>query len=185
MQQISQILPLVVKQDQFPAQESKQPKTSEEATFEVAISKPRLVSEPVETLKEALRQVFFLIGLREEQIPADEEKGFLIQYITENYGGHSADEVKLAFKMAIQGKLKIDFKEVKCYGIFSPMYFTTIMDGYRVWAVEQADKIARKSMPIPIVSDLEKRKIDLAYAGFLRSQCQYPATVLDFITMNK
>lgn len=137
----------------------------------------------METLKEALRQVFFLIGLRAEQIPTDEEKSFLIQYIAENYGGHSADEIKLAFKMAIQGKLKIDNRDVKCYGIFSPIYFTTIMDAYRIWASEQADRVARKSAPIQIVSEVEKRKIDLAYAGYLRSL--YPATVLDFITMNK
>lgn len=121
----------------YPELESKRPKTSEEAKFELAISKPRLINEPVETLKESLRQIFFLIGLREEQIPADEEKGFLIQYITENYGGHTADELNLAFKMAIQGKLKIDYKDVKCYGIFSPIYFTGIMDAYRVWAEEQ------------------------------------------------
>lgn len=101
-------------------------------------------------LKESLRQVFFMIGLRAEQIPADEEKGFLIQYIVENYGGHTADEVTLAFKMAIQGALKIDYKEVKCYGIFSPMYFTTIMDAYREWAREQI-----KLLPKPV----EDRKL--------------------------
>lgn len=136
----------------------------------------------LDVLKKSLVQVFFLIGLREEQIPAAEEKAFLIQYIIENYGGHTADEITLAFKMAIQGKLKIDFKDVKCYGIFSPLYFTTIMDHYRDWAREQSEKLIRK-LPEPVVSDLEKRKIDLAYAGFLRNQ--YPATVLDFITMNK
>lgn len=161
-------------------QEYKPPKTSEEAGFELAISKPRIANEPVETLKEALRQVFFLIGLRAEQIPADEEKGFLIQYIAENYGGHTAEEVKLAFKMAIQGKLKLDYKEVKCYGIFSPMYFTVIMDAYREWAREQAEKISR-NIPELVVSEIEKRKIDLAYAGYLRSL--YPPTVFDWITL--
>jgi hypothetical protein len=141
----------VIKQEAYPEKESKRPKTSEEAGFELAISKPRIISEPVETLKEALRQIFFLIGLRAEQIPADEEKVFLIQYIAENYGGHTADELKLAFKMAIQGRLKIDNKEVKCYGIFSPMYFTTIMDAYRDWAREQI-----KLLPMPI----EDRKLN-------------------------
>lgn len=126
-------------------EESRRPKTSDEKGFELAISKSRIISVPVETLKESLRQVFFLIGLREEQIPADEEKGFLIQYIVENYGGHTSDELTLAFKMAIQGKLKIDYKDVKCYGIFSPMYFTTIMDAYREWAKEQI-----RLLPMPV-----------------------------------
>lgn len=100
----------------------------------------------METLKESLRQVFFMIGLRAEQIPADEEKGFLIQYIIENYGGHTADEINLAFKMAIQGKLKLEDKKVQCFGIFSPLYFTNIMDAYRVWAEEQI-----RLLPAPIV----------------------------------
>lgn len=129
----------------------------------MAISKPRIVNEPVETLKESLRQIFFLIGLREEQIPADEEKGFLIQYIVENYGGHTPDELKLAFKMAIQGRLKIDYKEVKCYGIFSPMYFTSILDAYREWAREQI-----KLLPAPIkqreLTIMEKVDINLIWA---------------------
>lgn len=125
--------------------ESKRPKTSEEVGFELAISKPRIINEPIERLKESLRQIFFLIGLRVEQIPADEEKGFLIQYIVENYGGHTADELNLAFKMAIQGRLNLDDKKVLCYGIFSPFYFTTIMDAYRDWAREQI-----KLLPAPI-----------------------------------
>jgi hypothetical protein len=163
-------------------QEYKPPKTSDESVFEMALSSPKIISSPVETLKESLRQVFFLIGLRAEQIPTDEEKGFLIQYIVENYGGHTGDEIKLAFKMAIQGKLKIDSKDVRCYGIFSPMYFTTIMDSYRVWASEQAEKLSR-NIPEKPITEIEKRKIDLAYAGYLRGL--YPSTVLDFITMNK
>lgn len=182
MQLISQILPQVVKLEAYPEKESKQPKISEDIGFALAISKPKIVSEPVESLKEALRQVFFLIGLRAEQIPADEEKGFLIQYIIENYGGHTADEVKLAFKMAIQGKLKLDYKEVKVYGIFSPMYFTVIMDAYRVWAREQAEVLSR-NVPERIVSEVEKRKIDLAYAGYLRRL--FPPTVFDWITKRR
>jgi hypothetical protein len=157
---------MVLKQEVCPGKESKRPRTSEEVAFELAITTPRIVNEELETLKGALRQVFFLIGLRAEQIPADEEKGFLIQYIVENYGGHTADEIKLAFKMAIQGKLKIDNKDVKCYGIFSPMYFTTVMDAYREWAREQIILLDAPEIPKePSVK--EKAVINLEYAGFL------------------
>lgn len=153
----------MIKQEAYPEKESRPPKTSEEASFELAIATSKIVNEPVETLKESLRQIFFLIGLRAEQIPADEEKGFLIQYIVENYGGHTPDELKLAFKMAIQGKLKIDYKDVKCYGIFSPMYFTTIMDAYREWAREQI-----KLLPVPIkqreLTVMEKVDINMIWA---------------------
>lgn len=157
---------MAIKPVAYPESVSKRPKTSDEAAFELAITKPRIINEPVEALKESLRQIFFLIGLRAEQIPADEEKGFLIQYIIENYGGHTADEVKLAFKMAIQGKLKVEARDVKCYGIFSPLYFTVIMDAYRDWAREQ---IRLLDAPIKPREPTEKEKaiINLEYAGWL------------------
>lgn len=166
MQQISQILPQVLSKGESQIQEYKQPKTSEESGFEVAISKPRIINTPLEELKKALRQVFFLIGLRADQIPVEEEKAFLIQYIIENYGGHTADEITLAFKMAIQGKLKLDYKEVRSYGIFSPMYFTIVMDAYREWAKEQSEKLLRNE-PERQVSEHEKIMINFDYARFL------------------
>lgn len=175
---------MAIKQEVSLAQESKRPKTSDEKGFELAISKPRIISVPVETLKESLRQIFFLIGLREEQIPADEEKGFLIQYIVENYGGHTADELNLAFKMAIQGKLKIDYKDVKCYGIFSPMYFTAIIDAYREWAKEQVKLLPmtvqdRKLKPMEIVD------INLIWAlKCLNEINKMPTTYLKWINFN-
>ena len=139
----------------------------------------------VEEVSKALRYVFVFIGLRAEQIPGEEEAAVLKDYVIEEYAGHTTDEIKLAFKMAIQGKLRLQSKDAKCYGVFSPAYFTLVMDAYREWAREQAEKLIRQSEPERVVSELEKRMIDLEYAGYLRNQCQYPATVLDFITMNK
>lgn len=171
-------------------------KTSEEKGFELAVfSKPKIfqllrIEEETkiegfqrEEVTKALRYVFVFIGLRADQIPGEEEANVLKDYVIEEYAGHTTEEIKLAFKMAIQGKLGLLSKDAKCYGVFSPAYFTLVMDAYRQWAREQAEKLARKSEPIPIVSEIEKKRIDLAYAGFLRSQ--YPATVLDFITINK
>lgn len=168
----------------YPERESKRPKTSDEIGFELAISKSRIINEPIETLKESLRQVFFLIGLRAEQIPADEEKGFLIQYIIENYGGHTPDELTLAFKMAIQGKLKIEYKDVKCYGIFSPMYFTTIMDAYREWAKEQI-----RLLPMPVedrkLKPMEIVDINLVWAlKCLNEINKFPTTYNIWINFN-
>lgn len=198
MQQISQILPVVISKptEVQVRRESTPLKSSEERGFEAAIlSKPKIfqlqqIEEDTkiegfqrEEVTKALRYIFVFIGLRAEQIPGPEEADVLKDYVIEEYAGHTTDEIKLAFKMAIQGKLRLLSKDAKCYGVFSPAYFTLVMDAYREWAREQAEKLARKSEPIPVVSELEKRKIDLAYAGFLRSQ--YPATVLDFITMNK
>jgi hypothetical protein len=136
----------------------------------VAISKPKIKNAPLEELKQALRYVFVLIGLRAQDIPVEEEKAVLLDYIIENYGGHTADEIRLAFKMAIQGKLKLDYeKYVISYGNFSPKYFTVIMDAYREWAKEQSEKLLRQA-PERVVTKKEKLDISIDYALFLLRQ---------------
>lgn len=132
----------------------------------MAIAKPQIRNSDPEELKQALRYVFVLIGLRAQDIPVDEEKAVLMEYITENYGGHTPEEIKLAFKMAIQGKLGLDYKDVKAYGNFSPMYFTVIMDAYRGWAREQAEILARKP-PEKVLTEREKLNINIEYAAYL------------------
>lgn len=149
-----------------PATESKPLNDSEVAGFEMAVSKPRLRNSDLEEIKQALRYVFVLIGLRAQDIPVDEEKAVLIEYIIENYGGHTSEEIKLAFKMAIQGKLKLEYKDVRSYGNFSPMYFTMIMDAYRVWGKEQAEILERKP-PEKVLTAREKLNINIEYAAYL------------------
>lgn len=123
----------------------------------------------MEEVSKALRYIFVLIGLRAEQVPDEEEKAVLKDYVIEEYGGHTTEEIKLAFKMAIQGKLKIAQKDVKCYGIFSPAYFTSIMDAYREWAREQAEKLINRKDPERVVTEKEKAIINLEYAGWLQT----------------
>lgn len=183
MQQISQILPLVIsKPTEIQVRRESTPlKTSEEKNFETAVlSKPKICQlrqieevvegfSQVEEVSKALRYIFVLIGLRAEQVPDEEEKAVLKDYVIEEYGGHTTEEIKLAFKMAIQGKLKIAQKDVKCYGIFSPAYFTSIMDSYREWAREQAEKLINRKEPERVVTEKEKAIINLEYAGWLQT----------------
>jgi hypothetical protein len=183
MQQISQILPLVIsKPTEIQVRRESAPlKTSEEKNFETAVlSKPKIFQlkqiedvvegfSQVEEVSKALRYIFVLIGLRAEQVPDEEEKAVLKDYVIEEYGGHTTEEIKLAFKMAIQGKLKIAQKDVKCYGIFSPAYFTSIMDAYREWATEQAEKLINRKEPERVVTEKEKAIINLEYAGWLQT----------------
>lgn len=117
---------------------------------------PRIYQTDLEETKKALLYAFVLVGLRGQNVPVNEEKAVLLEYIVENYGGHTPEEIKLAFKMAIQGKLNLKPEEVKCYENFSPLYFTTIMDAYREWAREQIKRLPapvedRKLKPMEIV----------------------------------
>lgn len=134
--------------------------------FENAVSKNRIIHSPLEDLKQVLKYVFVLVGLRANNMPVELEKAVLLEYIIENYGGHTPEEIKLAFKMAVAGKLKLEPKEVKCYENFSPLYFTTIMEAYREWALEQV-----KLLPAPVIqrepTTKELMEINLNYAFFL------------------
>lgn len=166
-QPLSQLIPAVIRSlPAHPETESKASKTSEGKSFEMALAQPKIGNVPLEELKQALRYVFVLVGLKAQDIPVAEEKEVLMEYIRENYGGHTAEEIKLAFKMAIQGKLVIDYKEVITYGNFSPMYFTRIMDAYRVWAREQAEILDRKP-PEKVLTPREKLNINIDYAAYL------------------
>lgn len=81
------------------------------------------------------------VGLREQNWPTDEETAVLIQHIESNYGGHTVEELRLAFDMAIAGKLDVD---PVCYENFSCLYFSKIMGVYREWAVEEYKQVEAK-----------------------------------------
>lgn len=74
------------------------------------------------------------IGLRSANWPTPEETAVLIEHIYSNYPGHTVAEIKLAFDMAISGKLDV---EANCYESFSCWYFSSIMNAYRDWAAQE------------------------------------------------
>jgi len=110
---------------------------------------------PLERLKEALRLAMVKVGLRAANWPDDNEKSILIAHIIENYGKHTVEEVKLAFDMAIAGKLNV---EVNCYENFSCLYFSSIMNAYRVWAGQTHSEIKTekpKELPVPETTEAD------------------------------
>lgn len=141
-------------------QESKKPLTGDERKFEVALAEPKIILSERERLLEVLRYVMVLIGLRAQNYPDEIETQILLNFITENYGGHTPAEIKLAFEMAITRKLEVD---AKCYENFSVAYFVSIMEAYREWAKEQI-----KQLPAPIqnreLKPMEKVDINLIWA---------------------
>lgn len=142
-------------------QESRKPLTGDEKKFEVALSGPKIIFSDQEKLLEVLRYVMVLIGLRAQNFPDEIETQILLGFITENYGGHTPTEIKLAFEMAITRKLNV---EAKCYENFSVAYFVSIMEAYREWAKEQI-----KQLPAPVekpreLKPMEKVDINLIWA---------------------
>lgn len=108
-------------------------KTGEEIAFADARNGKLLKEETDEIIKQTLKYVFIKIGLRAANFPVAEEQFILLNHIRNNYGGHTCAEVRLAFDMAIAGKLEVD---VNCFENFSCLYFSTIMNAYREWSAE-------------------------------------------------
>jgi hypothetical protein len=110
--------------------------TGDEKTFTQALSATTINKSTIEELKQVLKLVMLKVGMRANNLPGDLEKQVLIEHIISNYGNHTPPEIKLAFDMAISGKLDLEDKEVVAYENFSCLYFSKIMNAYRKWARE-------------------------------------------------
>lgn len=115
-------------------------------------------------MKQALRYVFMLVGLRAQNYPTGIEKQLLHAYIFKNYGGHTPAEIRLAFEMALQNKLSLRPEDVTCYENFSIAYFSRIMEAYREWAREQIKQLPPPEEKPRQLTKKEKLDINLVWA---------------------
>lgn len=124
--------------------------TGEEDVFTKALEQRAINKSTVDELKQVLKLAMIKVGLRANNLPNDVEKEVLIEHIITNYGNHTPMEVKLAFDMAIAGKLDdldsrgnvIDL-DVSCYENFSCLYFSKIMNSYRRWARQTHNQLKK------------------------------------------
>ncbi len=118
----------------------------------LALNNPKVLNLPLEALKQTLRGIIVKIGLRAANWPNDMEKAILINHILKEYGNHTLEEIKLAFDMAIAGKLEV---EVNCYENFSCLYFSNIMNAYRDWAKQEIKYVSRETPEQKVYTDEE------------------------------
>lgn len=123
-------------------QELRLPVHGDELGLLTALENIKINKSSVEEIKQVLRLTLIKIGLRSQNWPSDEEKLVLIEHIIKNYGTHTCEEIKLAFDMAIAGRLDV---EVNCYENFSCLYFSNIMNAYRSWANEAYRHLPEKN----------------------------------------
>lgn len=134
----------------------------------------RISEESIESLDEMFRYCFLIVGLREKSFPNPLETMFLHQFIRENYGGHSVEEVKMAFRMAIKSELDLKSDDVKTYENFSAIYLSNILNSYRRWA---SDEFRRLEKHIPVNPDEVKRlegpKQELHWGSIIEKEYQH------------
>ena len=114
-------------------------------------------------LKQVLRYSMLLVGLRANNMPTEEEKFVLINFIKTNFGNITIAQIKLAFDMAVAGKLQVD---AKCYENFSCEFFGRIMAKYLEFSAEETRIISQRVIedePLPKPSDeiLKAQAIDI------------------------
>lgn len=132
-----------------------------EQKFLTAIKQPKIIQGDIKDLENVLKLVMIKVGLRAANIPDEVEKGVLIHHIIENYGNHTVDEIRLAFDMAISGKLDLEQKDVICYENFSCLYFSSIINAYRKWARQTHQELKTeqpKELPAPKMTERERKE---------------------------
>ncbi len=115
-----------------------------------------------EDIKQVLRYAMVLVGLRGNNMPTEEEKYVLLNFIRSNFGNQTPEEIKLAFDWAVSGKLNID---AKCYENFSCEYFGRIMNAYIDYARQETITVVKEieaSKEIPSDADLKMAAINSA-----------------------
>jgi hypothetical protein len=109
-------------------------------------SKLNLVS-PV-TLKENLAYIFTLLGFT--KYPDTQEMIVIEDFIRTSYPFFTVEEFRLAFKMAVQGKLDCSTEH---YEKFSPKFIGQVMTSYTKKAIEI------RKMIKPIINEIEPPKL--------------------------
>ena len=109
-------------------------------------SKLNLIS-PI-TLKENLAYIFTLLGFT--KYPDTQEMIVIEDFIRTSYPLFTIEEFRLAFKMAVQGKLDCSTEH---YEKFSPKFIGQIMAAYKKKALEV------RKMIKPIVNEIEQPKL--------------------------
>lgn len=103
-----------------------------------------------------------LVGLRGNNMPTEEEKFVLINFIKTNFGNLTPEEIKLAFEWAVSGKLGID---AKCYENFSCEYFGRIAKAYIDYSRQSTLTVVKEveaPKEIPSDADLKMAAINSA-----------------------
>lgn len=119
----------------------------------------RVINE--DDLKRVLRYSMLLVGLRANNMPTDEEKFVLINFIKTNFANVTIAQIKLAFDMAVAGKLGVD---AKCYENFSCEFFGRIMARYLEFSAEETRVLSQRviedePLPKPSYAELKAQAI--------------------------
>ena len=99
-------------------------------------------------IAQELNKIFFLIGLRNQFIPNQDQAKLIVAYIRNNYEKRKLDELFLAFDFYIKSYY---CEDVKFYDQFSLQSLNSIMNGYRKYINDLNSKLREVSPPETVI----------------------------------
>ena len=117
-----------------------------------------------EPIKESLKRIFALIGLKAEKYPSEYEKMILVHFIRENMNQYTPPDFIVAFEMAICGELGLDLNKLDHFQNFSTIYLAKVMNAYKSHKMKVIGELRRKEQEKKFaekeISDDEKKQIE-------------------------
>lgn len=107
-------------------------------------------------IAQELNKIFFLIGLRNQFIPNQDQAKLIVAYIRNNYENRKLYELFLAFDFYIKSYY---CEDVKFYDQFTLQSLNLIMNGYRKYINDLNSKLREVKPPTPPVQNIPKNDI--------------------------
>ncbi len=154
-------------------QKSKPLKDGDLALIRIMTEDKKVKDESLERVDEMFRYCFLMVGLKEKNFPNQLETMFLYQFLVENYGGHSIEEIKMAFRMAIKSELDLPSEDVTCYENFSAKYLAGVLNSYRRWSTQEYRRLEQHLPPPAELKQLEAAKEDMHWGKIIEEEYQH------------
>ena len=117
------------------------------------------MSDPNDKIKIALKYIFGLTGLKAENLPNDEQKLILIEFIRSEFKNWTCDEFVNAFRLLVAGHLEFDGNH---YQNFNAMYFSNVMAAYKAKKIDVL-KYIQQPEPVKQIDPAERRQMRIEF----------------------
>lgn len=120
-----------------------------------AINSKNIEDATDKEIAQEFQKIYFLIGLRSQYMPNNEQAVLMFSYIRNNYRLKKLDELFIAFDFYIQGYYCTD---IKFYDQFTLQNFNNIMNGYRQYVNDLNFKLREVKPPESQIKILAKEE---------------------------
>ena len=120
----------------------------------------------LEPLKQALRYVMTLIGIKAENMPSESQKMVLFDFVKSELAYFSPEEFRIAFKLAAAKKLNC---EVDHWQNFSAAYVGRIMDAYSSYKANAMREYKSQLEQKPIEVEMTEQEKSLIFYDFVET----------------